>query len=43
MDLPDLNLDGIDAQADWKNQTPDTELDNGQFDDLNPDADKRDV
>ncbi len=43
MDLPDLNLDGIDAQADWKNQTPDAELDNGQFDDLNPEADKRDV
>jgi hypothetical protein len=43
MDLPDLNLDGLDAQADWKNQTPDAELDNGQFDDLNPEADKRDV
>jgi len=43
MDLPDLNLDGIDAQADWKNQMPDAELDNGQFDDLNPEADKRDV
>jgi len=43
MDLPDLNLDGLDAQADWKNQTPDSELDAGQFDDLNPEADKRDV
>ncbi len=43
MDLPDLNLDGLDAQADWKNQAPDSELDAGQFDDLNPEADKRDV
>jgi hypothetical protein len=43
MDLPDLNLDGLDAQADWKNPAPDSELDAGQFDDLNPDADKRDV
>ena len=43
MDLPDLNLDGLDAQADWKNQTPDSKLDAGQFDDLNPEADKRDV
>ena len=43
MDLPDLNLDGLDAQAGWKNQAPDSELDAGQFDDLNPDADKRDV
>ena len=43
MDLPDLNLDGLDAQTDWKNQTPDSELDAGQFDDLNPEADLRDV
>jgi hypothetical protein len=43
MDLPDLNLDGLDTQADWKNPAPDSELDAGQFDDLNPDADKRDV
>ena len=43
MDLPDLNLDGLDTQADWKNQAPDSELDAGQFDDLNPDADQRDV
>jgi len=43
MDLPDLNLDGLDTQADWKNQAPDSERDAGQFDDLNPDADQRDV
>ena len=43
MDLPDLNLDGLDTQADWKKPAPDSELDAGQFDDLNPDADKRDV
>jgi hypothetical protein len=43
MDLPDLNLDGLDAQADWKNQAPDSERDAGQFDDLNPEADQRDV
>ena len=43
MDLPDLNLEGQDAQADWKNPAPDSELDAGPFDDLNPDADKRDV
>ena len=43
MDLPDLNLDGLDTQADWKNPAPDSELDAGPFDDLNPDADKRDV
>ena len=43
MDLPDLNLDGLDTQADWKNPAPDSELDAGPFDDLNPEADKRDV
>ena len=43
MDLPDLNLDGLDTQADWKNPAPDSELDAGPFDDSNPDADKRDV
>ena len=43
MDLPDLNLEGQDAQADWKNPAPDSELDAGPFDDSNPDADKRDV
>jgi len=43
MDLPDLNLDGLDAQADWKNPAPDSELDAGPLNDLNPDADKRDV
>ena len=43
MDLPDLNLDGLETQADWKNPAPDSELDAGPFDDLNPDADKRDV
>ena len=43
MDLPDLNLDGLDAQTDWKNPAPDSELDTGQFDDLNPEADQRDV
>jgi hypothetical protein len=43
MDLPDLNLDGLDAQADWKNPAPDSEMDAGPFDDSNPDADKRDV
>ena len=43
MDLPDLNLDGLDTQADWKNPAPDSELDTGQFDDLNPEADQRDV
>jgi hypothetical protein len=43
MDLPNLNLDGLDAQADWKNPAPDAELDAGQFDDLNPETDKRDV
>ena len=43
MDLPDLNLDGLDAQADWKMPAPEAERDVGQFDDLNPEADKRDV
>jgi hypothetical protein len=43
MDLPDLNLDGLDTQAEWKNPAPDSDLDAGQFDDLDPDADKRDV
>jgi len=43
MDLPNLNLDGLDAQADWKNPAPNAELDAGQFDDLNPETDKRDV
>ena len=43
MDLPDLNLEGQDTQADWKNPAPDSELDAGPFDDSNPDADKRDV
>ena len=43
MDLPDLNLDGLDAQADWKNQAPDSELDAGPLNDLNPEADQRDV
>ena len=43
MDLPDLNLDGLDTQADWKNPAPDSELDAGPFDDLNPEADQRDV
>ena len=43
MDLPDLNLDGLDTQADWKNPAPDSELDAGPFDDLDPEADKRDV
>jgi flagellar biosynthesis/type III secretory pathway protein FliH len=43
MDLPNINLDGLDAQADWKNPAPDAELDAGQFDDLNPETDKRDV
>jgi hypothetical protein len=43
MDLPDLNLEGQDAQADWKNPAPDSELDAGPLNDLNPDADKRDV
>ena len=43
MDLPDLNLDGLDAQADWKNQAPDSELDAGTLGDLNPEADQRDV
>lgn len=43
MDLPDLNLDGPDAQADWKNPAPDSELDAGPLNDLNPEADQRDV
>ena len=43
MDLPDLNLDGLETQADWKNPAPDSEMDAGPFDDSNPDADKRDV
>ena len=43
MDLPDLNLEGQDTQADWKNPAPDSELDAGPFDDLNPEAEKRDV